>query len=88
MITDAKYIQRDETPKRVFNPLSEDFVDKIRDDGNVVQEYIVCSMEIVTFPTYLANRIITDLITMIKNQRQSGFLTPEQESKLRKEVEV
>lgn len=85
---DAKDIIRDTTPKSVFNPLPIDFVDEIRDDDNKIQIYTVPSMEIVSFPSYLADRIINDLITAIENHRQSSYLTPEQKLKIRQEVEI
>jgi hypothetical protein len=88
MITDAKYIQRDETPKSLFNPLSFTFKTKLRGEDNIEVEYEIPSLEIATFPAYLAERIQKDLITAIKNQRHLDIMTPDDENKLIAEVEV
>jgi len=85
---DSKYITRDETPKSLFNPLSINFKTKLRGDDNVDVEYEIPSMEIATFPAYLADRIKVDLMTAITNQRGSGLLTEEEKNKLIDEVEV
>jgi hypothetical protein len=79
---------RDETPKSFFNPLAHDFIGEIRDDSNTIIKYTIPSMEISTFPAYIAERLIADLMTEITNQRELGYLTEEQKEKLRKEVEV
>jgi hypothetical protein len=84
---DSKWIKKDETPQSVFNPLRVDFIDKIRDDNNVIREYKVRSMEIETFPAYLADRIRRDLITAIKNERKQ-ILNQEEENKIAKEIDI
>jgi hypothetical protein len=66
---DAHLTKKDETPQSVFNPLRVDFIDKIRDDNNVIREYKVRSMEIETFPAYIATHIVKHLITAVQNER-------------------
>jgi hypothetical protein len=66
---DSKDIKRDETKISLFNPLKTDFIDHMRDDNNVEREYLVRSMEIETFPAYIANHVIKHLIDAIKNER-------------------
>jgi len=87
-MVDIKYIKRDETPKSLFNPLSDTFVTKLRGDDNIEVEYSLPGMEISTFPAYLAERIKVDLMTAICNQRNSGFMTEDEKNKLIAEVEV
>jgi hypothetical protein len=79
---------RDETPKSLFNPLSIDVITSIRDDDNKNQDYTIPSMEIKTFPAYLADRIKRDLLTTIRNSRNLGLVTEKEEKDLEKEVEV
>lgn len=78
--------KQDNTPKSLFNPLKTDFVTSIRDENNKLQDYIVHSMEIETYPAYIANIIIKKLITAVKYSRDG--VTPEDEAKIRKEIEV
>jgi len=85
---DANWIKRDETPKSIFNPMKIDLVCSIRDDNNVPQDYIVHSMEIETYPAYIANIIIKKLITAIKYARNVPPHSQEEEDKIKKEVEV
>lgn len=79
---------RNDTPKSLFNPLKIDFVTEIRDEHNVLQTYIVHSMEIETFPTWLANILEKKLITMIKNERNINPIYSSEDEKIKKEVEV
>ncbi len=85
---DAQYITRDNTPKSVFNPLDEEFVDEIRDDDNKIKKYVVPSLEIVGFPTYLADRIINDLITAVMNARKINPQDQEKYLEIKAEIEV
>ncbi len=79
---------RDEKPVSVFNPLKNDFVTSIRDDNNVPHDCIVHSMEIETYPAYIANIIIKKLITAVKYARSVNLQSQEEEDKIRKEIEV
>lgn len=79
---------RDIQPKSVFNPLRIDFRTTYRDDNNAPQEYIVRSMEIGTFPTYLADHIIKHLITAVQNERHILGTDLKAIEEIRKEVEV
>jgi len=85
---DAQYIKRDDSPKSLFNPLKIDFVTSMRDNNNISRNYTIPSMEIATFPKYLADRIENDLITTIKNERKMGFITAERENEIKKEVGI
>ena len=79
--------KRDDTPKSLFNPIKDDFIAEIRDDHNIKQTYIIHSMEIETFPAWLADILTKKLITAVKNERQIGF-SPELEEEIRKEIEI
>jgi hypothetical protein len=85
---DANQIRRDDTPKSLFNPLSKDFTTPIRDERNAVQTYTLHSMEIETYPTWLANLIEKDLITAIKNKRNVNPVSEIEHQKIVKEVEA
>ncbi len=85
---DANWIKRDETPKSIFNPLKTDFVTSIRGNDNIPKDYIVHSMEIETYPAYIANIIIKKLITAVKYDRSVDLNSQVDEEKIRKEVEV
>ena len=79
---------RNDTPKSLFNPLKVDFIAEIRDDNNQKQTYIIHSMEIETFPSWLADILEKKLITQVKYDRNVGLFSQEEEDKIRKEVEV
>lgn len=80
--------QRNDTPKSLFNPLKNDFIAQIRDDKNVQQTYIVHSLEIETFPTWLAEVLEKKLVNEIKISRGASLFSKEEEDKIKKEVEV
>ena len=68
--------------------MKADFVALIRDDSNKQQSYIIHSMEIETFPTWLANVLEKKLINEIKLSRSVSLFSQEDEDKIKKEVEV
>ena len=89
VIIDAHWIEKDETPMSVFNPLTTDFVCEVREDNNRVRQYIIRSMEIETFPTYLAKNIIKRLITAVQNKRGINVITDtDSTERIRKEIEI
>ena len=89
VIIDAHWIERDETPMSVFNPLTTDFVCEVREDSNQNKQYIIRSMEIETFPTYLAKKIVRRLITAVQNKRGINPITDiDSTERIRKEVEI
>ena len=79
---------RNDTPKSLFNPMKADFVALIRDDSNKQQTYIIHSLEIETFPTWLAEVLEKKLINEIKISRGTSLFSKEEEDKIKKEVEV
>lgn len=79
---------RDDSSRSLFNPLKTDFIAEIRDDHNKSQTYIIHSMEIETFPTWLADVLEKKLITEVKYARNVSLFSKEEEDKIRKEVEV
>jgi hypothetical protein len=85
---DVKFAKKDESPKSLFNPMKSDAVFSIRDDQNVPQIYIIHSMEIETYPTYLADIIIKKLITAIQNERGVLGTNLKGIEEIRKEVET
>jgi hypothetical protein len=85
---DAQDIKRDNSPKSLFNPLKTNFITSIRDDNNIPQDYIIRSMEIATFPAYLAKHIIRNLITAVQNEREILSTNLKEIEEIRKEIEV
>ena len=85
---DVKFIKRDDSPKSIFNPLRYDFVDGIRDDDNKIRQYTIRSMEIETFPTYLANHIVKNLIVAVQNERSVSSTNEKAMEDIKKEIEV
>jgi len=79
---------RDETPKSVFNPLRYDFKTTYRNDDNSFREYMVRSMEIETFPAYIANHVIKHLIDAVQNERHVLGTDLKAIEEIRKEIEV
>lgn len=80
--------KRNDTPRSLFNPLRTDFVAEIRDEHNVQQKYVIRSMEIETFPAWLANIIMKHLIVAVQNERHINPLDPIATEEIRKEIEV
>jgi hypothetical protein len=80
--------QRNETPKSIFNPLKTDFVTEIRDDDNQNRKYFIRSMEIDTFPAYIARHIANHLITAVQNERGINSTNEKAIEEIRKEIEV
>jgi hypothetical protein len=78
----------DLTPKSIFNPLPNDFSTIYKDDENVDHVYTVPSMQVTTFPTYLANHVITQLTDALINDRNLGYVTPEERRKIEEEILV
>jgi len=58
-----------QTPKSIFNPLSEDFVATRADDTNVSHTYCIQSFCVATFPTYLADHIAKKLAHEVVSTR-------------------
>ena len=79
---------RNDTPKSIFNPLKTDLDISYRDDNNTIRQYKVRSMEISTFPTYLADHIIKKLITAVQNERSINPIDDKKVEEIRKEIEV
>ena len=86
---DTQWIKRDDSPTSIFNPLKTDFVASIRDDDNVPHDYIVHSMEIETYPAYIARVLIKKLITaVLDSESGKSPLIPEDVEWAREKVEV
>jgi hypothetical protein len=85
---DANQITRNDTPKSIFNPLREDFTVSYLDENNKPRDYTIRSMEIETFPTYLADHIIKHLITAVQDERSLNLTNTKLIEEIRKEIEV
>jgi len=81
-------MKRNDAPKSVFNPLSRDFRAKYRNDDNTQVEYVIRSMEIETFPTYLADHMIKHLVEEVANDRDVSRLSEDKMRKIKEEIEV
>ena len=79
---------RDNTPKSVFNPLKYDFKTTYRDDNNHQREYFIRSMEIETFPAYIADHMVKHLIDAVQNERHILGTDLKAIEEIRKEVVV
>jgi hypothetical protein len=56
-------------PVSLYNPLSEDFSCKQADDDNVQHTYTIRSLEIETYPKYIADHITKHLAQAIIAKR-------------------
>lgn len=79
---------RDETPTHLFNPLKNDLVLELFNDENIGTIYLARSLEVSTYPRYLADIVKKHLIDKIINDRGLGYVTPEQRKELLEEIEV
>lgn len=79
---------RDETPVHIFNPLTIDVIVPIRDENNVQSDKIVPSLEITTYPRWLAEIVKKHVVDAVINDRELGYQTPEDLAKIQAEVEV
>lgn len=79
---------RNDTPKSLFNPLKTDFICPLRDDKNIYHNYKIRSMEIESFPTWMAEVIIKHLIVAVQNERKVNPIDIEAIEEIRKEVVV
>lgn len=61
--------QVNKTPKALYNPLLEDFSVNYATDDNPPITYTIHSLEIETFPTFIANHIIKHLAHKIVTSR-------------------
>jgi hypothetical protein len=79
---------RDNTQKNIFNPLKKDFICPLRDDHNIYHDYKIRSMEIESFPAYLADILINHLVNEVQIERNINPLNQEAIDEIRKEVIV
>ena len=84
---DPTYQKPNVTLKSFYSPLKEDLTITYRDEQNNPVEYIIPSMEVSTYPTFLADNFIKHIIDAVINERELGYLTPEKRAELQKEVE-
>ena len=84
---DVRDIKRDDTPVTLYNPLSKEFTTKWRNDSNVEQTLSIPPYEVNTFPAHQAVHVKKNLIDRIINERNLGFVNPEERAVLEKEVE-
>ncbi len=75
-------------PKTIQNPLSIDFTCTARDDNNSIVTITIPALDAKSYPTYLADHIGKHLVDAIINERDMGYVTPEQRAELAKEVFV
>jgi hypothetical protein len=77
-----------ESPLSIHNPLTHDFTCSYRNEDNSTATLTIPAMDIVTLPTWLAEYAIKHLIDEMINERNLGFVTPQQRKKLESEVRV
>lgn len=78
----------DNTPKSFFNRLKHELVVELLDDNNKPMKIVVPSMTLVTYPTYIADRIISRLVDELMNEEYSGFQTADVREKVLAEILV
>ncbi len=88
MDSDPTHWTKNTTPKSFFNPLNHNIEVDYRDEKNLVNKIIIPSLEISTHPTYLANVLIKHLIDTMINDRELGYMSPEELKKLEEEILV
>lgn len=79
---------RDETPTHIFNPLKNDLVLQEFNDLNEKITYTIPVVEISTYPKYLADILRKHLVDAIINERNLGYISPEERAEIQKETEV
>jgi len=79
---------RNDTPKSLFNPMRKDFICPLRDDNNVFHDYKIRSMEIESFPAYLADVLINHLVNEVQIERNTNPLDEKAMNEIRKEIIV
>lgn len=85
---DPKDQKRDDTPTHLFNPLKDVVKIGIRNDENEQETVEIPSLEVSTYPKWLADVLKKHLVDAIMNSRGLGFLTPEDRKEIEDEVEV
>lgn len=79
----------DITPTTLINPLKKDVIVDLRDDkNNKYQIKIDANMGIITLPKWQSDVVKKHLVDEVINVRELGYLSPEERSKIEKEVEV
>lgn len=78
----------DETPTYLFSPLKNNLTISLLDDSNKEITITVPSMEIVTVPKYREELVKRRIVDEIINERNVGYISPEQRLELEKEVYV
>lgn len=86
MSSDPMTWQRNDTPKKVYNPLTKDLKMKYRDDSNAEHDLVIPFYTTVTLPTWLADVVIVQLVDFLINERDLGIMTPEKRKELEAEV--
>lgn len=80
--------KRDETPTHFSNPLKHTVTVELFNDENQKVAHEIPSIEIVTYPKWLADVLKKHLIDAIIDDRDMGYTTPEERAELMKEIEV
>lgn len=76
----------DETPKSFQNPMTRPFQIVRFDEDNRPVAYEIAPLAIVTYPTYIADFLINHLTNAVINDRNLGYLTPEERAAITAEI--
>lgn len=87
-MTDPQNWKRDETPKSFSNPLGYDVTFAYQNDDNQTEHITLLAFQVSTYPKYLADWLIKHLLDAIIEDRNMGYVTPDDLRELRSEVEL
>lgn len=87
-MSDPQTWTRNDTPKSFYNPLNDAQSFEYRHENNTLETYSIPPLKTSTYPTYLADFLINQLLNALINDRNLGYLTPEKRAELRKEIEI
>lgn len=81
------YPKRDETQRTFYNPLSHTLVVVARKADNTTHEYMLDPIKYHTYPAYIAEHLIKNLIDAVANERGINTVRePNKIEEIRKEI--
>lgn len=76
------------TPKKICNVLERDFTFTYLNDNNDSESLTIPALDIVTLPSWLANLVAKHIADGVINDRELGYVTPEERAKIEEGVFV
>ena len=82
----VEWIKKNESPKRIFSPASEDLNIEWRDDDNVIHVLVVPRQQISEYPTYQADFLTKHIADVVMNER--GKVSDNDRKKIIEEINI